>query len=134
MRGGRHAWHGVGGFQAVLALGVFGLSASCGGAAVAAAETADTIYENARIYTVDGGHPLASALAVRADRIIGVGSEESVAALKGPATKVVDLHQAFVMPGFIDVHTHIAWGGQYLNGIGLRDATSSTHPGSLRSC
>jgi predicted amidohydrolase YtcJ len=28
------------------------------------------------------------------------------------------------MPGFIDVHTHIAWGGQYLNGIGLRDATT----------
>ena len=128
MRGGMHAKRGVRNFAAAIALRVIALtvinfSALCSGSAVAA-ETADTVYENARIYTVDVGHPWASALAVRANRLIGIGSEESVAALKGPATKVVDLNRAFVMPGFIDVHTHIAWGGQYLNGIGLRDATT----------
>jgi predicted amidohydrolase YtcJ len=36
----------------------------------------------------------ASALAVRADRLIGIGSDESVAALKGPATKVVGVYAA----------------------------------------
>jgi hypothetical protein len=92
--------------------------------ALLCALSADVIYENARIYTVDAAHPWATTLAISGDHLVGVGSSRDLAALKGPATRTVDLKQAFVLPGFIDAHVHIAWSGQYLNGIGLRDATT----------
>ena len=53
-----------------------------------------------------------TALAVRGDRLVAVGSDAAMLALKGPQTRVVDLHGAFTMPGFNDAHTHMAGAGQ----------------------
>lgn len=88
------------------------------------ADKADIVYENARIYTEDAAKPWATALAVRGDRLIAVGSADAVGPLEEPKTRVIDLEGAFVMPGFTDAHTHILAGGEYLTGIGLRDATT----------
>ena len=85
---------------------------------------ADVLYVHGRIYTLDERTPWASALAVRGERIAGVGSESALAPLEGARTRIVDLRGAFVMPGFTDVHVHLGMGGQYLTAIGLRDARS----------
>jgi predicted amidohydrolase YtcJ len=53
-----------------------------------------------------------TALAVTNATIVSVGSDEQVLKLRGPHTEVVDLHGAFVMPGFNDAHTHLADAGQ----------------------
>lgn len=53
-----------------------------------------------------------TAIAIADGKIIAVGNDANVLRRKSPATKVVDLHGAFVMPGFIDAHTHIAGAGQ----------------------
>ncbi len=53
-----------------------------------------------------------SALAVTNSTIVAVGSDADILKLKGPHTEVIDLHGAFVMPGFNDAHTHIASAGQ----------------------
>jgi predicted amidohydrolase YtcJ len=78
---------------------------------------ADTIYIHANIYTGAVGdssfHVVqrAQAMAVRGDKLIGVGSESDVMALKGPKTKLIDLHGRFVMPGFNDAHMHLTEAG-----------------------
>ncbi|MCW2538533.1 MAG: Amidohydrolase 3 [Frankiales bacterium] len=58
---------------------------------------------NARLY----GRPAADrALLVRNGRIVLIGSVDEVRAAGGPATEVLDLAGASVLPGFTDSHTH----------------------------
>jgi predicted amidohydrolase YtcJ len=54
----------------------------------------------------------ATAIAIDQGKIIAVGNDANILRRKSPATKIIDLHGAFVMPGFIDAHTHIASAGQ----------------------
>src|SRR5688500_13071939 len=51
----------------------------------------DLVLVNGRVHTVDLTRPLASAIAVRAGRIVFVGSDSEARALTGSATRVVDL-------------------------------------------
>ena len=67
---------------------------------------ADVILVSGHVYTLDPERPRAEAIAVRDGRILFVGSTAHVSALKGPATKVVNLQERTVVPGFVDGHTH----------------------------
>src|SRR4029450_11851350 len=67
---------------------------------------ADVILVSGRVYTMDPERPRAEAIAVRDGRILFVGSTAHVSALKGPATKVVNLQERTVVPGFVDGHMH----------------------------
>lgn len=73
--------------------------------------SADTVLLNGEIYTVDAERSWAEAVAIRNGRIISVGKNESVEALIGPATEVIDLHGRMAMPGMIDSHIHPLEGG-----------------------
>ncbi len=68
---------------------------------------ADLIVTGARIYTVDDSRPAAAAFAVRDGRFEFVGSEREAMALRGPATRMLDLHGATVVPGLLDAHAHL---------------------------
>jgi predicted amidohydrolase YtcJ len=79
---------------------------------------ADVIFTHGNVYTGMVGASLelgaakrAEALAVRGDRILGVGARDEVMKWKGPETKIVDLDGHFVMPGFNDAHMHMASAG-----------------------
>jgi predicted amidohydrolase YtcJ len=64
--------------------------------------------------TIHAGENIAAAaFAVRGHRFAYVGSKEGAMALRGPQTRVLDLSQCTVLPGFIDAHLH-------LTGLGLR--------------
>ena len=66
---------------------------------------ADELFINGHIYTLDADNTVAEAIAVRGDRIVGVGSSGSIVRkFKAPAT--VDLGGKTVLPGFIDSHAH----------------------------
>jgi len=79
-------------------------------------ETADTIYINGKIYTVEKTMEWAEAFAVKDGKFIAVGTTKDIEALKGTNTKVVDLKGQFVMPGLIDDHIHPDMGADnYLN-------------------
>lgn len=67
---------------------------------------ADLILHGGKVWTVDDAQPVAEAVAVQGNRIISVGTNESVLALRGDATQVLDLEGRLVLPGFIDGHTH----------------------------
>jgi predicted amidohydrolase YtcJ len=68
--------------------------------------SADDIYVNANVITVDPSHPYAQAFAVQNGRFSAVGTNAEIRRLAGPGAKVVDLHGMTVTPGFNDVHLH----------------------------
>ena len=74
----------------------------------------DVRLTGADIVTMDPARPRAHQLGSWHGRIVGL--DEAVADL--PATRVVDLDGATVLPGFIDAHVHLAWAG-------LRERTPS---------
>ena len=69
-------------------------------------EPADIILYNANIWTADDAAPSAQAVAVRGDKIVKVGADKEVLALGGRSTRKINLKGKFVVPGFIDGHTH----------------------------
>lgn len=90
----------------------------------------DVIYFHAKVLTgasltSDNQAPNAvTAIAVSHGKIVATGSDVSILQRKAANTKLIDLHGAFVMPGFNDAHTHIAGAGQQKMSIDL-DGTRS---------
>jgi hypothetical protein len=82
----------------------------------------DLIFRGGRIWTVDPARPEAEAVAVSGERIVAVGSAAEVMELRGPATRVVDLGQRMLLPGFIDAHTHFGNAAAWSMKVGLYDA------------
>ncbi|QDC01168.1 amidohydrolase [Mesorhizobium sp. 8] len=74
----------------------------------------DLIVVNGRVLTMDEDHPAAEAIAVRDGRIVAVGDSKAIAALKGPATRVIDAQGGSVVPGFIEAHMHLFSGAAEL--------------------
>ncbi len=71
-----------------------------------AAEPADMVFKNGDIVTEENGNPHAEAIAIDDGKIVFVGSNDKVAEYIGKDTKVDDLQGKFVIPSFIDSHTH----------------------------
>lgn len=70
------------------------------------ADAATVVLTNGRIYTVNPAEDWAEALAVRAGKLIAVGTNAQAMALAGPQTRVIDLDGRMVMPGIHDTHIH----------------------------
>jgi predicted amidohydrolase YtcJ len=79
-------------------------------------EPADLIFHGGRLTTLDPANPSASALAVKGDRILTVGSDEqALMHFRGPRTTVIDLGGRRAVPGLNDTHTHLIRGGLSFN-------------------
>ena len=72
---------------------------------------ADLIVTNAKITTLDGQRPKASALAVRDGRFVAVGNEADVRELRGDRTQLIDAGGRRIIPGLNDSHIHVIRGG-----------------------
>lgn len=79
-------------------------------------EPADIVFKNGNVYTAAGKSPRAEAIAVKADRIVFVGTNVDAQQYVGQNTRIVDLKGKTVLPGFTDSHQH-------LSGVGLREMT-----------
>ena len=77
-------------------------------------EPADTVFKNGNIYTVNERQPQAQAIAVKAGKIVFVGSNADAKKYEGKDTRVVDLRGHTLLPGFTDSHYH-------LSGVGARE-------------
>jgi predicted amidohydrolase YtcJ len=73
----------------------------------------EAIVINGDIRTMDVHLPRVEALAIRAGRIVALGSNEDIRALAQDATTVIDARGRLVLPGFHDTHLHVQDGGQY---------------------
>jgi predicted amidohydrolase YtcJ len=91
--------------------------------AAAAAQAPDLIVAGGRAWTGDPERPWAEAVAVRGDRILAVGSRAEILALRGADTRVIDMPDRFITPGFIDNHTHFNSAGALLLGAKLLDVS-----------
>jgi predicted amidohydrolase YtcJ len=96
---------------ACAALGARAAGAAPAPAAPTPPAAADTAYRGGAVYTVDAHDSRQQALAIRAGRIVYVGSDQGIAAFIGPGTTVVDLHGRMLMPGLVDGHMHPLQGG-----------------------
>jgi predicted amidohydrolase YtcJ len=85
---------------------------------------ADVLFINGNIFTVDSLQPQASVIAIKNQRIIGVGESSIIKDFKGEKTKVIDVNKAFVMPGFIEGHGHFGGFGEGLQQLNFLHATS----------
>jgi imidazolonepropionase-like amidohydrolase len=72
------------------------------------------VYRNGVVYTVDAGDSVQQALAVRAGRIVYVGSDAGLTPFVGARTAVIDLKGRMLMPGLVDGHMHPLQGGAAL--------------------
>ncbi|RDV26817.1 amidohydrolase [Alteromonas aestuariivivens] len=70
--------------------------------------TADRVFYNGPILTMDDSQPQAEAIAIKDGIIIAVGTEASVMKTAGSQTQRVDLQGKPLLPGFVDSHGH-AW-------------------------
>lgn len=90
------------------------LCLACGAHGVAvsrsAQDPADLVVIDAVVHTLEPARPTAEAFAVRAGRIVAVGSASDALRLRGARTRVVDLHGRTVLPGLADAHVHPAMG------------------------
>jgi predicted amidohydrolase YtcJ len=85
---------------------------------------ADVIFINGNIYTVDSLKPSASVLAVSNHRIIGLGDNNIIDEFKNADTKIIDLENSFVMPGFIEGHGHFGGFGEGLQNLNFLHSKS----------
>ena len=75
-------------------------------------QSIDLILYNANIITVNPNQPSAQAIAMSSDKIIAVGTNESILKLATGFTKKIDISGKTILPGFIDSHSHPASSGR----------------------
>ena len=68
---------------------------------------ADIVLLHARIYTLHPQQPRVTALAIRGGRILAIGTDEEMEALREPGTQVSDLGGKTILPGLADAHLHL---------------------------
>lgn len=75
--------------------------------ALAAPDSADWIIHGRYVVTMDAQHRVIEdgAVAIRGDRIVGVGSKAQIAE-RFSAKQMIDKPDSVIAPGFIDTHTH----------------------------
>lgn len=110
------------GFNTIILFFIFSLVVSCG--SQSRKDVADLVFLNGSVWTVNPDQPWAEAVAVKGEQILEVGSSREIKKLIMDKTEVIDLEGAFLLPGFIDSHTHFIDGGFSLSSIQLRETKS----------
>lgn len=86
-------------------------------------EKADLIFKNAAVYSLSESGNV-EAVAIKGNRILALGDNESIETYNGKTTKVYDLQGAMVVPGLIDAHGHLLGLGQAMVLLPLAEAGS----------
>lgn len=89
--------------------------------------SADTLLLGGSVYDPTTSTSRPGGVAVAEGRILAVGADEDLEALRGPATEVVRLEGRLVIPGFQDAHIHPVQGGIEMLQCDLTAATSAEH-------
>jgi predicted amidohydrolase YtcJ len=116
-----------------ISLAVLALAAA---PARAAEEPADAVLRHGFVYTIDARDSVAQAIAIRAGRIVYVGSDAGAARFIGKATTVTDLGGRMVMPGLVDGHMHpLSGGGQLMTcNLNYEPLTTEQFQARIQAC
>ena len=66
-------------------------------------------------YTMETDRPWADAVVIKGNEIVFVGDKQSAESYKSISTQVIETPDGMVLPGFIDTHVHLLWGGIEMN-------------------
>jgi predicted amidohydrolase YtcJ len=91
--------------------------------------TADVVLVGGKVWTGNKAQPEAQAIAIWGERILAVGSSGDIKPLIGPRTRVIELKQQRVVPGFHDSHVHMLSTGLRLSQVALKDAADEAEFG-----
>lgn len=69
--------------------------------------SADLVFFGRHILTMDDATEGAEGVAIRGDTIVAIGAREEIARRVGKSTRVVELGERALLPGFIDAHGHL---------------------------
>ena len=84
--------------------------------------SADLVFVNGAVYTVDAARSWARSVAVRDGRIVAVAADDGAGDLAGPGTQVIDLQGRMLLPGFQDAHVHPVSSGMEMLQCDLNEA------------
>lgn len=85
---------------------------------------ADIVIKSNAIFDSVAEKPFAGFVAVKGNRIVGVGDQKGAAEYTGDDTKILDCGDKMVMAGFHDSHTHLLMAGMFRTYVNLIDARS----------
>ena len=89
-------------------------------------QTADTVFLNGQVITVDPDDSIEEALAVGGHRILAVGSDEKIRQFIGDSTQTVDLAGRSLLPGIVDAHMHLLVYGTNMLGVNCKQPHMET--------
>src|ERR1700739_2206233 len=89
---------------------------------------ADTLLIHGHLYTGNPKQPWAESLLVSGTQIAAIGTDREVSGKAGHGARVVDLKGRTVIPGIVDSHAHVIYGGFALHGLNLSTAERSITP------
>ncbi len=115
---GERSGRGRRGVELLLVLSLASMLIACSGGGLLAGpppEPADLIFYGGTIHTVDPDTAGAEAVAVRGEEIVAVGRRREIARFEGPDTRLVELGDRALVPGFIDTHGHFSMVMQMLD-------------------
>jgi hypothetical protein len=91
---------------------------------------ADSIVVNGRIVSMDdqgyNTNPgrIYEAMAVKGTRIMALGTNQEIRTLANQDTKVMDVGGRVVLPGIIDVHSHLFFNSGIANSMGIQPSSN----------
>jgi len=83
-------------------------------------KTADIVFTNGKVYTLNEAQPWAEALAVKGNKIIYVGDTETAKKYISEKTEILDLSGKMMLPGFVEGHIHPVAGALVSRGIDVQ--------------
>lgn len=88
--------------------------------------SADLVFQNGQVLTMNERQTICEALAVRGNKIVAVGSRRDIEQWIGKQTEVIDLRRRSLLPGFIDAHAHPELYGTNALGVNCKTVGSIT--------
>ncbi len=82
----------------------------------------DVIFHNGTILTMETVQPEAQAIAIEGNLIIATGNNQEILNLQNELTRLVDLEGKTLMPGIVDPHSHLFFGGEATMGFSFEES------------
>jgi len=79
---------------------------------------------DANVITLNPKQPRAEAIAIQNGKIIAVCFNEEIRKYVSNKTRVIDVENRTVVPGFVDCHVHMTGFGRFLQTLDLRNVES----------
>lgn len=81
--------------------------------------SADIIFTGDHIISLDTDAPTVTAVAVSGQKIVATGNRDDILQLRSEATRVIELGEQALIPGFIDAHGHMPYVARLIELIDL---------------